>query len=265
MPNRGSLSVSPTFNTIGPFARRVEDAARVLVAIAGHDRDDPLSVDHPISTNLLKIEGDPKGLRIGLPRNFYFDDIDPETRSAVLGVADALAKAGATIVEIDIRGAEAAHRYATTIIYCDICAVHAQDIDLRPDLISKPVFERMIKGRDRTGVDYANALRFRETWRMMLRGIFDEVDVTLFPTSPYPAPPIVEDAHLEVATAHATRFTFGGGLAGNPGLSLPCGFTSSGLPIGALFEAAWWNEAALIRIGRAWQSMTDWHLRRPPR
>ena len=235
----------------------------MLVAIAGHDRDDPLSVDHPISADLLKIEGDPKGLRIGLPRKFYFDDIDQETRSAVLGVADMLAKAGATIVEIDVTGAEDAHRHATTVIYCDICAVHVEDIDRRRDLISKPVFERMIKGRDRTGVDYAKALRFRETWRMTLRDVFAKVDVALFPTSPYPAPPIVEGAHLEVATAHATRFTFGGGLAGNPGMSLPCGFTSSGLPIGALFEAAWWNEAALVRVGKAWQSMTDWHLKRP--
>ena len=263
VPNRGSLPVSPSFDTIGPLACRVEDAARVLVAIAGHDRDDPLSVDHPISGDLLKIEGDPKGLRIGLPRKFYFDDIDPETRSAVLGVADMLAKAGATIVEIDVTGAEDAHRHATTVIYCDICAVHAEDIDRRRDLISKPVFERMIKGRDRTGVDYAKALRFRESWRMTLRDVFARVDVALFPTSPYPAPPIVEGAHLEVATAHATRFTFGGGLAGNPGMSLPCGFTSSGLPIGALFEAAWWNEAALVRVGKAWQSMTDWHLKRP--
>ena len=170
---------------------------------------------------LLKIEGDPKGLRIGLPRKFYFDDIDLETRSAVLGVADVLAKAGATIVEIDVTGAEDTHRHATTVIYCDICVVHAEDIDRRRDLISKPVFERMIKGRDRTGVDYAKALGFRETWRMTLRDVFARVDVALFPTSPYPAPPIVEGVHLEVATAHATRFTFGGGLAGNPGMSLP--------------------------------------------
>ena len=261
--NRGSLPVSPSFDTIGPFARRVEDAARVLVAIAGHDRDDPLSVDHPIRRICCKSRAIRRVCGSGCRATSISTISIWRPRSAVLGVADMLAKAGATIVEIDVTGAEDAHRHATTIIYCDICAVHAEDIDRRRDLISTPVFERMIKGRDRTGVDYANALRFRETWRMTLRDVFAKVDVALFPTSPYPAPPIVEGAHLEVATAHATRFTYGGGLAGNPGLSLPCGFTRSGLPIGALLEAAWWNEAALVRVGKAWQSMTDWHLKRP--
>jgi Asp-tRNA(Asn)/Glu-tRNA(Gln) amidotransferase A subunit family amidase len=67
-----------------------------------------------------------------------------------------------------------------------------------------------------------------------------------------------------IATRHATRFTYGGSLAGLPGLSLPCGFTRSGLPIGALLEGAWWREADLLRLGKAWQDRTDWHLRIPP-
>ncbi len=203
-------------------------------------------------------------MRIGLPRKFYFDDIDPEVRAAVMSVAEAFARAGATLVEIDIPGAESAHSYATTMIYSDVCDVHADNLDRRPELMSQQVYERMIKGRSRSGVDYARAMRFREAWRMTLRRVFDQVDVTLFPTSPYPAPPIVENAHLEVTTAHATRFAFGGGLGGIPGLSLPCGFTKDGLPIGALFEAKWWNEATLFRVGKAWQAMTDWHLRRAP-
>ena len=122
----------------------------------------------------------------------------------------------------------------------------------------------MTKGRDRTGVDYARALRFREAWRKTLRDVFEGADILLFPSAPYPAPQIEDGVHLEDATRHATRFTYGGGLAGNPGLSLPCGFTRAACPIGALLEAAWWNEAVLIRAGKAWQQLTDWHLRRPP-
>ncbi len=97
----------------------------------------------------------------------------------------------------------------------------------------------------------------------MLRGLFAAVDILLFPATPYAAPLIEDGAHLADATRHATRFTYGGGLAGLPGLSLPCGLTARGLPIGVLLEAAWFNEAALLRAGRAWQRMTDWHLRRP--
>jgi aspartyl-tRNA(Asn)/glutamyl-tRNA(Gln) amidotransferase subunit A len=262
--NHGCLPVSVSFDTIGPLTRRVEDAVRVLVAIAGLDRADPLSVDHPLPASLLQMEADVAGLRIGLPRNFYFDDVDPDIAAAVRSVADTLARAGAAVVEVDVAGAEEAHRYATTLIYCDACALHAEALDQRRDLISTPVLERMIKGRDRSGVDYALALRFRETWRSTLRSLYETIDVLLFPSSPHPAPPIVDSAHLEVATGHATRFTFGGGLAGVPGLTLPCGVTRSGLPIGALLEAAWWNEAALVRAGKAWQSVTGWHLQRAP-
>jgi aspartyl-tRNA(Asn)/glutamyl-tRNA(Gln) amidotransferase subunit A len=204
------------------------------------------------------------GLRIGVPRNFYFDDIDPETAAAVRALADTLAQAGALLVELGVEGAEQAHAHATTIIYCDACALHGKALDNERAKISAPVFERMIKGRNRSGIDYAAALRFREAWTTYLRKLFRRVDVLLYPTSPYPAPPIEQQAHLEEATRHATRFTYGGALAGLPGLSLPCGLTSSGLPIGALLEGAWWSEATLLRAGKAWQTRTDWHLRRAP-
>ena len=129
---------------------------------------------------------------------------------------------------------------------------------------SPQVYERMVKGRGVSGVEYAKAVRFREEWRRMMRALFEEIDILLFPTTPCPAPPIEDGAHLEATTRSATRFTYGGALAGIPGLSVPCGFTAAGMPIGALMEAAWWNEAALLRAGRAWQRLTQWHLRRPP-
>jgi aspartyl-tRNA(Asn)/glutamyl-tRNA(Gln) amidotransferase subunit A len=196
---------------------------------------------------------------VGLCTPMEWSRLGPEHYVSPLGLV-----AGATLIEIDLEGAEEAHRYATTIILADACALHADALDTRREVFSPQVRERMIRGRDRTGVDYACAMRFREAWRKTLRDAFVEVDIILMPTSPFPAPLIEDGIHLEDATRHATRFTFGGGLAGIPGLSLPCGITAGGLPIGALLEARWWNEAALIRAGKAWQSRTDWHLRRPP-
>jgi aspartyl-tRNA(Asn)/glutamyl-tRNA(Gln) amidotransferase subunit A len=262
--NRGTLPVSVSFDTVGPMARRVEDLARVLCAIAGYDSEDPSSAKHAMSAEILNFEADVSGLRIALPRNFYFQDVDPEVEAAVRALADTLAGAGATVVDVTVDGAEEVHRHATTIILADACAVHANALDSKPELISRQVRERMTKGRDRTGVDYARALRFRESWRKALRDLFACTDILLFPSAPYPAPLIEDGVHLEDATRHATRFTYGGGFAGNPGLSLPCGLTRAGLPIGALLEAAWWNEPVLIRAGKAWQQLTDWHLRRPP-
>jgi aspartyl-tRNA(Asn)/glutamyl-tRNA(Gln) amidotransferase subunit A len=264
VPNRGVLPVSASFDTVGPMARRVEDIARLLWTMSGYDTEDPDSVDRRIDPAILDGDDDVSDLTIAVPRNFYFSDVDPEVEAAVRSVAETLADAGASLVDIDLHGAEEAHLHATTIILSDACALHADALDSRRDLISPQVRERMIKGRDRTGVDYAHAMRFREAWRKTLRDVFARADVLLMPTSPYPAPLIEDGIHLEDATRHATRFTYGGGLAGIPGLSLPCGVTQGGLPIGALLEARWWNEAALIRAGKAWQSRTDWHLRRPP-
>ncbi|MBV9756847.1 MAG: amidase [Alphaproteobacteria bacterium] len=262
--NRGVLPVSVSMDTVGPMARRVEDLGRVLFALAGHDPGDPHSADREPDPALLQVDAEISGLRIGVPRKLDFGDADADTAAAVRGFADALAQAGAQLVELEVEGAAEAHGYATTIIYCDACALHAHALDHERDKISAPVFARMIKGRDRTGVDYALALRFREAWKQRLRGVFRRVDALLYPTSPYPAPLIEENATLEQATIHATRFTYGGALAGLPGLSLPCGFTRAGLPIGALLEGAWWREADLLRLGKAWQARTDWHLRRPP-
>jgi aspartyl-tRNA(Asn)/glutamyl-tRNA(Gln) amidotransferase subunit A len=262
--NRGVLPVSVSMDTVGPMARRVEDLGRVLFALAGHDPEDPFSADRSPDPALLQLDTDISGIRIGVPRNLNFGDADPDTAVAVRTFAAALAQAGAQLVDVEVEGAAEAHRHATTIIYCDACALHAKALDEERDKISAPVFARMIKGRDRTGMDYANALRFREVWTLRLRALFRRVDALLYPTSPYPAPPIEEPANLEEATRHATRFTYGGALAGLPGVSLPCGMTRAGLPIGALLEGPWWSEAALLRLGKAWQARTDWHLRRPP-
>jgi aspartyl-tRNA(Asn)/glutamyl-tRNA(Gln) amidotransferase subunit A len=263
VPNRGALPVSASFDTIGPLARSVDDVARIFATIAGFDPADPTSIDVPLGADVLTGGADATGLRIGVPHNFYFDDVDPEIAAAVREVARVLGRSGASVTEVEVPAAEVAQRFATTILLADACEVHADALDNRRDAISRQVFERMSKGRALTAVDYARAERFREEWRRTLRGLFTQIDILLFPATPRPAPPIEDGAHLEDATRHATRFTYGGGLAGLPGLSLPCGLTSSGLPIGVLLEAAWFNEAALLRAGRAWQRATDWHERRP--
>jgi Asp-tRNA(Asn)/Glu-tRNA(Gln) amidotransferase A subunit family amidase len=122
----------------------------------------------------------------------------------------------------------------------------------------------MLQGRRLTGTDYARAAAFRSGWRRARRRLFDRVDAIVMPASPDMAPPIDDGRSLEEASRHATRFTFPGALAGTPGLCLPAGISGTGLPIGVLVEAAWWNEPTLMRIGMAWQACTDWHLRRPP-
>lgn len=262
VPNTGVLPVSETFDTVGPVARRVQDVAAVYEAIAGYDPEDPHSIDRPVTP--WDGSASVSGLRVGVPDHFYYDDIDPEIAEALARMRAALAAAGAELVPVMLPGAEIAHAHATRIILADACALHETALEQRRADISDQVYERMIKGRAVTGVHYAEALRFRERWRQMLAALFRQVDVLLMPTTPALAAPIQDSAHLEDATRHFTRFTYGGGLAGTPGLSLPCGLTASGLPIGALFEAPWWQETRLFTIGAWWQALTDWHLRQAP-
>jgi aspartyl-tRNA(Asn)/glutamyl-tRNA(Gln) amidotransferase subunit A len=262
--NQGSTPVSASFDTIGPLAREVGDLARLLAAIAGSDPADPYARG-PDLGNFLPTLGDGiAGLRVGLPRNHYFDGVDGEIGDRVLGAVRQLEALGARIVEVDVDGAEATQRWSTVIIFADACAFHAERLERHSELFSKPVYERMTVGRGFTAVDYAEAMRAREAWRRSLEAVFEKVDVLASPTMTALPPTIEEDKSLLEATRDATKNTYAGGLGGIPGLSLPCGFAAGGLPVALQLEAAWWQEPMLLRAGVAYQSATDWHRALPP-
>lgn len=265
VPNRGCLPVSESFDTIGPIARHVADLARILAVLAGPDAADPSSRAMPADLAWLSRDKDVRGLCIGVLGGFHADDVDAEVARAVAAVGEGLAALGAELVPVILPEAAAAQEAATTIIYADACALHADALETKRHLISPPVYDRMIKGRAFSAPAYAAALRFRERWQRDLRALFATVDAVMLPASPETAPPIeATGGDLHVVTRNATRFTYGGGLAGIPGLALPCGFAANGLPIGVLFEAGWGNEAVLLRIGEAWQAATGWHRMAPP-
>jgi aspartyl-tRNA(Asn)/glutamyl-tRNA(Gln) amidotransferase subunit A len=265
VPNRGCLPVSASFDTIGPIARHVAELGRMLAAIAGYDAEDASSEDLSGDLAWLRPDANVAGLRIGVAGGFYAQDVAADVVRAVAAVGQALQARGAVLVPVLLPTAAEALEAATTIIYADACALHADALDQRRQLISPAVHQRMLRGRALDAPAYARAMRFRECWRRDLRTLFGGIDALMLPASPVTAPPIeATTGDLHTATRAATRFTFGGGLAGIPGLALPCGFDAAGLPIGVLFEAAWGNESVLLRLGEAWQQATDWHLRTPP-
>lgn len=262
--NHGSTPVSPSFDTIGPLARDVGDIARVLAAIAGRDPADPYTRGPDLGNFLPTLTDGIAGLRLGLPRNHYFDGVDGEIAQRVMDAVRRLEALGARIVEVDVGGAEDAQHWSTVIIFADACAFHAERLERHPELFSRPVYERMTVGRGFSATDYAEAMRAREAWWRSLGALFDEVDMLASPTITAPPPPIEDDKSLLEATRDATRNTYAGGLGGIPGLSLPCGFTAAGLPVALQLEAAWWQEPTLLRAGVAYQSVTDWHRALPP-
>lgn len=261
---RGITPVSVAHDTVGPMARRVADVARIFAALAAYDPLDPLSRDLPLGNFLPSLGDGIAGVRVGLARNFFFEDVDDGVEAAVREGARTLESLGARLVDVTLAGAETAQRWTTIMAYADACAYHRERLDAGPGAISRPVYERMMLGRDFGAVDYAEAMRGREAWRRTLAEAFETVDVLLAPTTPRPAPPIADDRSLHRATQEATRFTYGGALASIPGLSVPCGFAADGLPVGMMLEAAWGAEPLLLRMGHAYQTATDWHLRRAP-
>ena len=262
---RGVTPASMSNDTVGPMAREVIDVARLFAALSGYDVHDPVSADQPLANFLPSLSDGIAGKRIGIARKFHFQRVDPTVEEAVLDAVRVFERLGAEIREIDLPGAELAQDWNIAQIYGDICAHFKERLVNDPESISPRVRARMMLGLDFTAVDYAEAMRGKEIWQRTLKRIFEEeVDMILAPTVPITPPPITGDENLHEATRDAARFTYGSALSSHPGLSVPCGFTSDGLPIGLMLEATWWNEPLLFRAGVAYQSVTDWHTRRPP-
>jgi aspartyl-tRNA(Asn)/glutamyl-tRNA(Gln) amidotransferase subunit A len=261
--NHGCMPVSPTHDTVGPMARTVEEVARLFAVIAGFDRKDPLSEARPVDQCLARLSDGIEGLRIGRPTNHYFTGLDPDVADALDGAIDTLRGLGARIVELEVPGAESIHAFATTMIASDAHALHAGRIEQGGNRWAAQTLERIRLAARFSGVDYARAMRERERWCRMLEGLFEEVDMLVSPTSATVAPPIDDERSLFEATRAVTQNTYAGAFGRLPGLSLPCGLSQAGLPIGLQLEAAPWNDALLLQAGWAFQSVTDWHQRRP--
>jgi len=263
VPNTGATPVSVGNDTIGPMARRVEDVARIFAVMAGYDAADPHSIDHDFGNFLPRLHDGIEGLTIGLPRNYFFENVDPEIEGLVREGAAVFERLGAELVEIDLPGAEEAQPQAAIQIYCDAANYHRHRLESEPDAFSEPIFERMSRGLEIKGVELAAALRFKEQWMRTVGETFDAVDMILCPTTPIPPLPLEDAPDLHELTARAASLTYPGSLASIPGLSLPCGFTKAGLPVGLQLQAAWWNDPLLLQAGCAYQSETDWHEKRP--
>lgn len=262
VPNTGSFPVSAQHDTIGPMAASVADCARIFAVIAGFDAEDPVSVKEPLPNFLPTLADGIRGVRIGIPTNHYLEGVAADIYRAYEAVLQVFERLGAELVHLPVEGAETAHAHATVMIYSDACALHAKRM-AEAEKWGQMTLERLRTGLQFTGTDYARAMRARESWRRTLRRIFGAIDILASPTA-LADPPLIDDGQslLKTTTAY-TQTTYAGAFGGLPGLSIPCGVSSRGLPIGLQLEAAPWQEPLLLRAGHAFQEVTDWHRRRP--
>jgi aspartyl-tRNA(Asn)/glutamyl-tRNA(Gln) amidotransferase subunit A len=261
--NRGVFPISWSFDTVGPMARAVPDVARLYAVLAGYDPEDPRAVEHPIADPLAELEGGVAGMRIGIPTNYFFEEIDPEIEQVVRGAIDAFAQLGAQLSEIPVPGAEEANEICTLIIRADALALHRERYEKQQELFGEDIYRRLTLGKEISGADYSAMEQRMYEWRQAMRRAFDTVDLVLSATTNTVAPRIA-DSETITTTARLTHFTYPWSLAHLPAISLPCGMSTQGLPIGLQLAAGPWQEALLLRAGFAYQSVTDWHRKRPP-
>lgn len=262
VPIAGCFPVSEQHDTIGPMAATVADCARIFAVIAGHDRADPVSVQAPLDNFLPTLGEGIAGIRIGIPVNHYLEGAAADTLKAYDNALKVLEALGARLESVRVEGAETAQQHASVMIYSDACALHAERI-ADPSRWGAMTLERLLTGLELTGVDYARAMRAREQWRQGLAALFRDIDILATPTA-LADPPLIDDGKsLLQTTAAYTQTTYPGAFGGLPGLSVPCGVSRAGLPIGLQLEAAPWQEPLLLRAGHAFQMATEWHRCRP--
>jgi aspartyl-tRNA(Asn)/glutamyl-tRNA(Gln) amidotransferase subunit A len=262
---RGVVPLSWALDHVGPIARTAADVAVLLQTIAGHDPDDPGSCDEPVPDYSKAIkEVRLKGLRIGVPSEHFFDEVDDEVleaiRVAVLVLRDDLK---ASVDEVSLPHIAEAPAAAGAILMAEALAFHERTLVERPDDYGEDVRDRLELGALFPAVTYIQAQRLRslivEEWR---RQVFDRFDLLVVPSAPIPAP-VITATDLQT-TLNLTRFTGPFNLTGLPSVSVPCGFSHDGRPIGMQLVGRWWEEGTALRAAHAYQQKTDWHTRTPP-
>lgn len=256
---RGVIPLAPSFDHVGPICRCVADAAVVLQAIAEPDSEKSRTV--PDYVSLLR--RDPKPLRIGVPRKFFYEHLHPEVSAAMEQALKVLSGIVREVREIEIevptgRSLQSFESYA----------YHAGFVERSAELYQPETLRRIKTGASVTPEE-AGALRLRlAQLRREIVQIFGEVDLLVTPTTPVPAPTVAElkqePDRLREHELLLLRNTRPFNVWGIPAISVPCGFTPSGLPVGLQISASPWEEGRVLQLAHAYEQATDWHKREPP-
>lgn len=261
---RGVVPLSWTLDHAGPIARTALDCALILQEAACFDPLDPSSADEPVPDYRAALTPRLGDVTIGVPANFFFDEtaVQAEVAAAVQEGIRALERRGAAVREVEVPLIAEAARANGTILLADAAAYHEANIRDHADAIDGTVLARLRNGAEISALAYARARRTQAEFKAALRSLFGEVDLLVMPTTPDVAPRF-PNGDSPMASVALTRNTGPFNIAGLPALSVPCGFSSEGLPIGMMIVGRWWEEALVLRAGYAYQHETDWHTRVP--
>ncbi|HXY09334.1 MAG TPA: amidase [Terriglobales bacterium] len=259
---RGVMPLSVSLDHVGPLTRSVADSALLLEVIAGYDPSDPASCDRVVDDYATDLAAKAKPARIGVPRSFFYQDLDPEIASALenaMGVLETLAG--------EVREVELEVPTDRTLQHAESYAYHAEFVARTPELYHPETLRRILRGEATSAAEVAGCRRELEKLRSDIRQVFAQVDVLVTPTTAVTAP-IISDLESDPEQLRARelvllRNTRPFNVWGLPAISLPCGFSKAGLPIGMQIAGPHWQERRVLELAFAYEQATEWHNLEP--
>lgn len=249
--NRGVIPLSWSLDHTGPMTKTVEDAAILLNVIAGYDALDPTTIDTPTTDYTRALKMSTSKLRAGIPRKPFFDNLDPDVLKAFDAAVEVIRKLTATVGDVDLPPAG----NVAQVWGAEIYTYHSKWIAATPEKY-QPATRAAIQRDSQSKIDvYAQTRRDMEVARRSIDGFFKNVDVLLMPTMKGVAPLIGSNG----GGLNTSQFDW----YGLPAISVPCGFSKDGLPVGLQIVGAHWQETTVLALAHAYEQATEWHKRKP--
>ena len=283
----GLIAFASSLDQVGPFTHDVMDNALLMEVLSGHDPKDSTSVDVPVPAYTKTLNDPVKGLRIGVPKEFFGEGLDTEVEASIKAALKEYEKLGAKLVDVSLPHS----RYAVAVYYIVATAEASSNLarfdgmhyghrtKVKTDLINtyaksrgegfgKEVQRRIMLGTYALSSGYKDdyylkALKVRRLIKNDFDDAFKSCDVVMGPTAPSAAFKMGEKSDSPLAMYLSDIYTISCNLAGIAGLSIPCGFTKGGLPIGLQLLSPPFDEEKMLRIARMYEAATDWHTKRP--
>jgi amidase len=263
----GVFPLADSLDHLGPMTRSAADAAMMLQAIAGWDKNDPTSIDAPVPDYFGELGKSVRDLRIGLDRDYAFAGVDPANTKALEAAIAKFEQLGARIVPVKFPEYRELIAEWNTLCAVETALAHRETYPTQKGKYGPALAQHIELGSKITGLDVANGFIKRLEFTGALASMFSSIDCMIIPTLPMPVPSLVQmseyGANPDVLLS-IIRFTAPFDLSGTPTITLPNGFDANGLPTSMQLIGPRLSEHVLIRAAHAFQSMTDWHLKEPP-
>ena len=260
---RGVIPLSWSLDHVGPMTRTVRDTALMLQTLAGYDAEDVTSTNAPVPDYAAALEKKPS-FHLGIPRAYFYEELDGEVQAATTAALGILEKFASDREDIEI---PAGGEFSGTILFAEAYTYHEENVKKHPDLYHPQTLKRIRAGAEVSASAYIAARRKLEQVRWVTPKIFEGVDILVTPTSPVPPFKISEllgdMENLRPKELVMLRNTRPFNALGLPTISVPCGFTSKGLPIGMQLTGPPGGEAAVLHLAHSYEQATEWHKRRP--